>query len=90
MELKSKFLDLMRLALIDFSFNHPGNMKSARIMESAYKISEESLKSAMEAHKNVLSDAVDEFIKYEFTGGKNKYYQRPAWLVMEKTSKSST
>jgi hypothetical protein len=86
MDLKSKFLDLLRMALIDFSFNHPGNMKSAKILESAYKISEESLEQAMIAHKNTLSAAVEEYIKYVFTGGKNRYYQRPAWLPEKEDS----
>lgn len=79
-ELHKKFLALMELAIVEFSINHPGTKTASRLMEAAMDVTENQLSIAMESHKN-LSDVVNEFICYEFTGGrKTAGFSKPSWL----------
>ena len=78
-ELKSKFISLMEIGLVEFSINHPGTKIAASIMEEALKVEEEELQTAMEQNEK-MSKAVDDFIKYQFTHGKNVNFKKPDWL----------
>lgn len=77
-ELKPKFIELTKIALIEFALSHPGCKVSAKILESAYDISEEDIASAYEFYGS-FSPAIDEYIKYMFTGGRNGF-KKPQWL----------
>lgn len=76
-DIRKQFLELTKVALVDFSVNHPGNKVSAKILEQAFKVTDEEINAALEKHKT-LAEAVDEFIKYVFTNGRN--FKKPSWL----------
>ena len=78
-ELKSKFLDLSRIALIEFAVNHPGTKVAAKILERIYEIPEEKIVAASEQYSGELHLAVDEYIKYVFTNGRNDF-KKPKWM----------
>ena len=77
-ELKSLFLDLVRTELVEFSVNHPGNRKASFILEKAYEVPEKSLVAAKEVCSS-LSEAVQQFVNYEFTQG-GSGFRKPSWL----------
>lgn len=79
MELRSKFLALSKVALAEFAANHPGNRTATKIYESMFDISEEEIVAAAEQHKGLLAPAIEEYICYVFTNGRNGYDQ-PTWL----------
>ena len=78
-ELKPKFLRLSKLALIEFSLNHPGCKVVAKLMEAMEDISEESIVAAYEQYGNLYAP-IDEYICYKFTNGRNDF-KKPKWLI---------
>lgn len=77
-ELKQKFVSIAQVALIEFSLNHPGHCVVGKMMEGILDLSEEEISKAYEAHEE-LSSAVDEYILYQFTAGRNGF-KKPSWL----------
>lgn len=80
-ELKPKFLDLLKFSLLEFDLNHPGTSVGSKILEKAYDIPEESIIKILE--EGSLADAIQSYIHYEFTGGRNGF-KRPKWLSYSK------
>lgn len=90
-EIKSKFLELTKVALVEFAINHPGTKVVANILNEAMNIDEQKLLNALEEtvvisikdrktkRAKTLPDVVDEFIKYSFTGGREPF-SKPSWL----------
>ena len=81
-ELKPMFLDIARAGIIEFVCNHPGkNFSASALLESCYSVPEEALVRAYEQYKGKLFMALEEFIRYQFSGaGKNKSFPTPKWL----------
>ena len=80
-ELKPLFLDVAKVAIIEYIINHPGKrLGITSIYESMHKLTEEQIQRAYEKHNGNLTEAILEYIYYEFTGHKSKTFKEPSWI----------
>lgn len=77
-ELKPKFIKIAEVAILEFVMNHPGCMIAAQMMNDVLDLTEEQIQWAYETYGE-LAAPISEFLKFEFTGGRNGY-KRPKWL----------
>lgn len=80
-ELRPLFLDVAKVAIIEYCINHPGKrLEITSIYEKMHSISEKEIQNAYELHDGKLTPAILDFIYYEFTSHKSKEFSKPQWL----------